>query len=55
MTKEQVIASGRGHLLDDATPLRCSKCGGKSWGGNKREKCTMPPMPDGSKCDGLLN
>ena len=53
MSREEAIAKGHGHLLDDAIFLRCSKCRRKSTQA-RGELCNMP-QTDGSICDGRFN
>ena len=42
------------HLRDDASFLRCSHCGRKSWGGDAVNSPCAMTQPDGSTCPGIL-
>lgn len=42
------------YLADDASYLRCSKCGRKSWGGTSVNSVCAMPQPDESICDGTM-
>lgn len=54
VSKEQfVLESHMGHLLDDASSVKCSKCGRGSVPQNYRTRCGMP-QPSGQTCDGVF-
>jgi hypothetical protein len=54
LTREEIIASGRGHLLPDANAFRCSKCHRQSFDAARGDLCNMT-QPDTSICDGRFN
>ena len=53
LTRDEVIASGRGHLLPDAVHGICNECGRKSWGNLPGDRCGMP-QPDRRICTGVF-
>ena len=53
LSREEAIAAGYGHLLEDVSVLRCSKCGRQSTQ-PRGDLCNMT-QPDGSICDGRFN
>ena len=54
MTRQQVIAAGMGHLLDDAPSWRCTECHRKTTDRESAyQKCLMT-QPDGTRCRGVF-